>query len=321
MTQSSPQLPQSQHELEEIYSLIRPFIIKTPVLSSDVINQLCGAEIFFKCENFQKIGAFKARGAVHAIKRLSAEQLKNGVATHSSGNHAQALAYAATLVKAPAYIVMPENSARVKLEGVKRLGAEVILCESTPEAREKKLEEVVAKTGAFFVPPFNHEWVIAGQGTAAKELIEEIPGLETIVAPTGGGGLLSGTAIFANLLSKEIKVYGAEPENVNDALRSFQSGVIEKNETGKTSIADGLRTSLGDKTLYCIRNYVEDILTVSEEEIVEAMKIMWTQLKITAEPSSAVTLAAIMKHKAIFGGRRTGVIVSGGNVDLSSLPF
>ncbi len=202
-----------------------------------------------------------------------------------------------------------------------RLGGEIILCESTPEAREKKLEEVVARTNAFFVPPFNHEWVIAGQGTAAKELMEDIEGLDCIIAPVGGGGLLSGTAITAGILNSRVKVYGAEPENMNDAQRSFRSGKIEKNEKGKTTIADGLRTTLGDKTLSCIQHHVEDIFSATEVEIVEAMKLMWNFLKITAEPSSALPLAVILKHKELFKGKRNGVIVSGGNVDLSSLPF
>jgi threonine dehydratase len=314
-------LPQTKEELEAIHSLIKPHILLTPVLSADFINELSGAEIFFKCENFQKIGAFKARGAVHAIKRLNAEQLKKGVATHSSGNHAQALAYAAKLVNAKAYIVMPENSARVKIEGVKRLGAEIIFSENSAEAREKKLQEVVEQTGAYFIPPFNHEWIIAGQGTAVKELIEQADKLDCIVVPAGGGGLLSGTALHSHILQPAIKVYGGEPENVSDAYRSFRSGKIEKNDPAKTTIADGLRTSLGNITLACIRNYVQDIFTVSEKEIVEAMKYMWLHLKITAEPSSAVALAVVLKHPEIFRGKRVGIIVSGGNVDFASLPF
>lgn len=313
-------LPQSVSELNEVHDLIKPFIIRTPVLENAVINEWCGSAVFFKCENFQKVGAFKARGAVHAVKRLNASQLERGVATHSSGNHAQALAYAASLAGVKAFIVMPENSARVKLEGVKRLGGEIILCESNPEARERKLQEVVETTGAFFVPPFNHEWVIAGQGTAVKELLEDAE-VQNIVAPVGGGGLLSGTGLFASLLSPGIKVYGAEPEEMNDAQRSYLSGRIEKNTSGKTTIADGLRTSLGDKTLACIRKYVHGIFTVTEKEILEAMEMMWLHLKITAEPSSAVPLAVIKRNPQIFSGQRTGVIVSGGNVDLHAIPF
>ncbi|MBC7865408.1 MAG: threonine/serine dehydratase, partial [Bacteroidia bacterium] len=278
-------------------------------------------EVFFKCENFQKIGAFKARGAVHAVKNLLPEQLKNGVATHSSGNHAQALAYAANLVGCKAYIVMPKNSAQVKMQGVKRLGAEVIECDNNLEARESTLNEVVKKTGAFFIPPFDHEWIIAGQGTAAKELIEEIPGLDFIVAPCGGGGLLSGTALTAHIMNKEIKVIGAEPENVGDAAISFKTGNIEKNDPAKSTIADGLRTSLGEITIKCIREHVNQILTVSENEIIEAMKIIWSHLKITAEPSSVVPLAVLLKNKDLFKGKRTGIIISGGNVDFASIPF
>jgi threonine dehydratase len=316
-----PALPSTLSDLEKIHTLIKPFINKTPVLQSDVISELCGGEVFFKCENFQKIGAFKARGAVHAVKNLLPEQLKNGVATHSSGNHAQALAYAANLAGCKAYIVMPKNSAQVKMQGVKRLGAEVIECDNNLEARESTLKKVVEKTGAFFIPPFDHEWIIGGQGTAAKELIEEIHDLDFIVAPCGGGGLLSGTALTTHIINKKIKVIGAEPENAGDAAISFKTGNIEKNDPAKSTIADGLRTSLGEITIKCIRDHVSQILTVSENEIIEAMKITWAHLKITAEPSSVVPLAVLLKNKSLFKDKRTGIIISGGNVDFASVPF
>lgn len=314
-------LPESIHDLELVHDRIRPYIVHTPVLKSDRINELAGGEIFFKCENFQRIGAFKARGAVNAILQLDSEQLKNGVATHSSGNHAQALAYAAKLAGTKAFIVMPENSATVKKEGVIRLGAEVIACANSQEARESALEEVIRKTGAFFIPPYDHEWIIAGQGTAAKELIEEIPDLDLLVAPVGGGGLLSGTALSAAILNKAIKVFGAEPQNMNDACRSFARGSIEKNEPGATSIADGLRTTLGLKTFQCIQKHVSGILTAGEDEIIEAMKLTWTALKIVAESSGSVPLAVVLGNSRLFEGKRTGIIVSGGNVDLAALPF
>jgi threonine dehydratase len=307
--------------LEEIHTRIKPHIVNTPVLQSDRINELVGGQIYFKCENFQKIGAFKARGAVNAIKNLSAEQLQNGVATHSSGNHAQALAYAAKLVGAKAYIVMPENSSVVKKQGVKYLGAEVIECENNQAAREKALEEVVKRTGAFFIPPYDHEWIIGGQATAAKELIEEIPGLDYLFAPVGGGGLLSGTGLAAHYFSPATKVIGAEPEEVNDAERAFRSGKIEKNALGATSLADGLRTNLSPLTFLLIKQHVYDILSCSEGEIAGAMETIWSLLKITAESSSSVPLAVVFKNRSLFAGKKTGIIISGGNVDLKSLAF
>ncbi|MFN6037869.1 MAG: threonine/serine dehydratase [Bacteroidota bacterium] len=314
-------LPETIEELNVIHSLIKPYVVKTPVIQNDYMNEISGSSLFFKCENFQRIGAFKARGAVHAILRAGKEAVRNGVATHSSGNHAQALAYAAKVSGTKAIIVMPENSAKVKIEGVKRLGGKIVFCKPTTEDREQKLKEVLEQTKAFFIPPYNHEWVICGQGTASKELIEEIEGLDVIITPVGGGGLLSGTAIFARILKSDIKIFGAEPENLDDAKRSLQTGKIQTNTLGKDSIADGLRTTLGEKTFVCIQKNVSDILTVSESEIIEAMRKMWQCLKITAEPSCAVTMAAILKYPELFQQKRVGVIVSGGNVDFSEVPF
>ena len=321
LLQKAPQLPKSERDFREILQRIHPFILKTPVLSGSYFDEECDTQLFFKCENFQKIGAFKARGALNALLRLTPEQLKNGVATHSSGNHAQALAYAAKVVGTKALIVMPSNSAKVKTQGVQRLGGEIIWCEPNTQDRESKLNAVVKQTGAYFVPPYNHEWIIGGQGTAAIELMDEVQDLDILVAPTGGGGLLSGTALAAAMVNPQIVVYGAEPEALNDAARSFESGKIETNPPEAFTIADGLRTSLGELTLGCILKHVKQILTVTEGEIILAMQTIWERLKITAEPSSAVALAAVLKNKGLFSGKRVGIIISGGNVDLSDLPF
>ena len=318
---SSPALPESIEDIAAIRELIRPYITKTPVLTNEELNHEVGAELFFKCENFQKIGAFKARGAVHAVLRLSDVQRNKGVATHSSGNHAQALAYAAKLFGLKATIVMPENSAQIKIDGVKRMGGQIIWCEASPQDREAKLQKVLDDTGSVFIPPFNHEWVIGGQSTVAAEFLEEISNLDALVAPTGGGGLLSGTSLAASIIRPSVQVYGAEPENVNDAFRSMKSGKIEENPPGSFTIADGLRTNLGTITFSCIKKHVQDIFIVSEGEISGAMKKMWEKLKITAEPSCAVALAVVMKYNEIFRGKRVGIIVSGGNVDFSDLPF
>ncbi|MEQ9426563.1 MAG: pyridoxal-phosphate dependent enzyme [Cyclobacteriaceae bacterium] len=292
----------------------------TPVLTSESINEYTGIEIHFKCENFQKVGAFKMRGATNAILALHPEERTSGVATHSSGNHAQAVALAARLTGIKAYIVMPKGSPKVKQEAVKGYGAEVIMCENNLVAREETLQEVVTKTGAHFIPPYDDYDVICGQATAAKELIEDVEDLDAIITSVGGGGLLAGTALAANLLSPNLKVYAGEPKNADDAYQSFKSGVRQPVDSPQT-IADGLRTSLGERNFDIIKDLVIDIFTVEEAEIVFAMRLIWERMKIIVEPSSAVALAALIKQKELFQAKKVGLILTGGNVDLENLPF
>ncbi len=294
---------------------IESYIIRTPVKQDRYFNSTLNAEVFFKCENRQKIGAFKARGALNAVLRLPEHEKIKGVATHSSGNHAQALALAAKTFGIKAWIVMPTNTPAIKLEGVKKLGAEIILCEPTLEARESNVERVVNETGAIFIPPYNHLHIIEGQATAAKELIEEVKGLDIILVPVGGGGLLSGTSLSAHYFASSCSVYGCEPENLDDAYRSFHSGKIEALEPGKSTVADGLRTTLGEITFAIIKKYVKGILTVPEEDILPAMKLFREKTKELIEPSSAVAVAALLKNKRLVAGKKVGVILSGGNVE------
>jgi threonine dehydratase len=307
--------------IKQAHDRIRPYIHHTPILTCQTLNRISGADIYFKCENFQKIGAFKARGGVNAVLSLSPEAQQRGIATHSSGNHAQAIAYAASVVGTQAYIVMPDNSPVVKVAAVQGYGAEVTFCTNTPEERERTLQGVVARTGAVFVHPFNDYTVIAGQATAAKELIEDVRlPLDTVLAPVGGGGLLSGTALAAHYFSPGTQVIAGEPEGAADAILSFASGKIEKAPYVDT-IADGLLTYLGDKTLPIILDHVTDILTVSDEEISAAMRLILERMKIIIEPSCAVPFAALLKHKERFAGQKVGIILTGGNVDLGKLPF
>jgi threonine dehydratase len=306
--------------IEEAAKRISPFVHRTPVLTSSSINNMLGMDIFLKCENFQKIGAFKYRGATNAVLTLTEEEKKNGVATHSSGNHAQALALAAKINGIKAYIVMPENSSVVKMNAVKGYGAEVITCEPNQKAREDTLAKVMKKTGSTLIHPYNNYRIIAGQATAAKELIEEVKDLDVIMAPVGGGGLLSGTALSAHYFSSGSIVIAGEPANADDAYRSMQQGEIVPANPPST-IADGLLTSLGDKTFDIIRKHVKEIITVSEDEIIAAMRLVWERMKIIIEPSSAVPVAAIIKSKERFKGKRIGIIISGGNLDLNKLPF
>jgi threonine dehydratase len=305
----------SKEQIEEAHERIKPFIHKTHVLTSSYLNQLSGSELFFKCENFQKIGAFKIRGAMNAVLTLPKEKLKNGIATHSSGNHAQAIAYAARQLGAKAYIVMPNTSPLVKVDAVKGYGAEITFCEPNQQARETALQNIVDKTGAEFIHPYNDERVITGQATCAKELIEKIPGLDFILAPVGGGGLLSGTLLSAHYFSDTTKVYAGEPEGAADAVISLKSGKIEAAPYINT-IADGLLTKLGDITFPIIQQYVTDILTVSDEEIIAALKLVYERMKIIVEPSCVVPFAALLKNKELFAGKKVGIILSGGNVDL-----
>ncbi|CAN1544157.1 IlvA Threonine dehydratase [Spirosomataceae bacterium] len=310
----------SKLDIVTTHERIRPFINRTPILSSDKINEICGCEVFFKCENLQKIGAFKARGGINAALSLEKDQVTYGICTHSSGNHAQAVALAAKMLGVKAYIVMPSNAPKPKVNGVIELGAELIFCEPTLEARENGVKEIIEKTGAIFIHPFDNYDVIAGQATASKELLEEKPDLDAILTPVGGGGLLSGTGLSAKYFSKKAKVYAGEPEGAADAVLSFKSGRVEKAPYIKT-IADGLLTNLSEKTLAIIMETVTDILLVSDDEIIAALKLVFEHLKIIIEPSCAVPLAALIKNKELFKSQQVGIILSGGNVDLSQLIF
>jgi len=299
---------------------IQPHLHRTPILTCSAINHLIGAQVFFKCENLQKAGAFKSRGATNAVFSLDPYDLKQGVATHSSGNHAAALARAAQLKHIPAYIVMPENSSKVKIAAVKSYGGRISFCIPTLEAREEKLNEVLTETNAFEIHPYNNYAVIAGQATAALELIEDQPNLDTIIAPVGGGGLLSGTALASHYFSPLTKVIAAEPTGADDAYQSFYQKQLVLSINPDT-IADGLRTSLGSLTFPIIRRLVNDIITVNDQATIEAMKLVWERMKIIIEPSSAVALAIVLKHKQRFAGQKIGIIISGGNVDLMHLPW
>ncbi len=299
---------------------IQLYLHRTPVLTCSAVDQFTAANIYFKCENFQKAGAFKSRGATNAIFSLATNDLKQGVATHSSGNHAAALARAARLKHIPAYIVMPENSSKVKIAAVKTYGGIITFCKPTLEAREQTLLEVLKKTNAVEIHPYNNYSIIAGQATAALELIEDQPGLDIIIAPVGGGGLLSGTALAAHYFSPSTKVIAAEPSGADDAQKSFYQKKIIPSINPDT-VADGLRTSLGSLTFPIILRLVNDVLTVSDQETIEAMKLVWERMKIIIEPSSAVALAVVLKHKHRFEGKKIGIILSGGNVDLMHLPW
>ncbi len=307
-------------DIRETHGAIAHMIHRTPVLTCQSIDELTGVSLFFKCENFQKIGAFKMRGAASASLRLSDADKQKGLTTHSSGNHAQAVALSAKLLGVSAYIVMPENAPAIKKAGVKSYGGQIITCESTIEAREQTLKQVQSETGATFIHPYDDYNVIAGQATAVKELIEDTHGLDIVVSPIGGGGLMSGTALCTKYLNPNIKVFGAEPELVNDAYRSFKSGTFQSN-TRIDTIADGLRTNLGDKTFPIIQSHVDDIVTATEEGIISAMRLIWERMKIIIEPSCAVPLAAIIENPAPFAGKKVGVLLTGGNVDLGALPF
>jgi threonine dehydratase len=309
-----------KEEIEAVAQRIAPYVHRTLVLSSESINAIAGCSIHFKCENLQKVGAFKMRGATNAVLSLTDEEKAKGVATHSSGNHAQALALSAKIQGIQAYIVMPETAPEIKKKAVAGYGAEIILCPPTLQDRESNLEKVVAETGASFIPPYNDYRIVAGQATAAMELLEDTDELEYILTPVGGGGLLSGTALSASYFSPNTKVIGAEPEGADDAYRSFKSGELIP-MVGPNTIADGLLTSLGPKTFGIIREYVDDILLVNEDEIKAAMRMIWERMKIIIEPSSAVPLAAVLKNKEMFTGKNIGIIISGGNVDVSKLPF
>lgn len=312
--------PMEKEHLLACHNRIKPFIHNTPVLTSQLLNEMAGADLYFKCENFQKMGAFKMRGGVNSIMQLTKEEQQRGVVTHSSGNFAQALSLAAKSLGVPAYIVMPSNAPNVKKQAVKGYGGQVIECEPTLEAREAAAEKIVNEKGATFLHPSNDIDVILGQGTACMELLEEHPDLQYVITPVGGGGLIAGTALATHFFGQNCKVLGGEPFEVDDAYRSLKSGKIETNITINT-IADGLKTQLGDKNFPIIQKFVERIIRVTEEEIIAAMRLLWERLKIVCEPSCAVAFAAILKEKEHFKNQKIGIIISGGNVDLDNLPF
>jgi len=302
------------------HARIAPHVHRTPVFSCRALDAEVGATLLFKCENLQKVGAFKARGATNAVFSLGDDEARRGVVTHSSGNHGAALAYAARARGIPAWVVMPENAPVVKQENVRRQGGTIRFCAPNVAAREAACAAVQAETGATLVHPFDDVRVIAGQGTAVLEMLETEPGLEIVIAPVGGGGLLSGTAIAARSLRPAIRVYGAEPANADDAARSFRSGRVEPLPAA-TTIADGLRTTLSERTLAAIRRHVAAIGTAREESIVRAMRMTWERMKIVIEPSSAVPLACLLERTLDVAGARVGIILSGGNVDLDHLPW
>ena len=295
---------------------IVPYIHNTPIMTCKSINALYGLDLYFRCENFQKIGAFKIRGGMNASLQLTKAQLEKGVATHSSGNHAQALAFASKMLGIKAYIVMPESSPQVKVNAVRGYGAEVTICASNQAARESTLQDIVDKTGATFIHPYDNDEVITGQATCVKEIIEAMPDIDIVVTPVGGGGLLSGTCLGAHYFKPGLKVYAGEPEGAADAVLSIQSGKVEKAPFVNT-IADGLLTTLSERTLEIIQAHVADILLVSEDEIKAALRLVYERMKIIIEPSCAVPLAAILKNPDLFKGKKVGIILTGGNVDLS----
>jgi threonine dehydratase len=307
-------------EIHRAHERIRPHIHRTPVLTSAYFNERLGAELFFKAENFQKVGAFKIRGATNAVFSLTEQELARGVTTHSSGNHAQALALAARLRGARAVIVMPETAPQVKLAAVRGYGAEVRLCAPTLAAREETTARVMAETGAVLIHPFDDPRIIAGQATAAVELLEEVPDLDVLIAPVGGGGLMSGSCLATRALSPRTRLFAGEPAGADDAYRSFETGSLQPSAAPKT-IADGLLTSLSELTYGILRQHLEGVLLASEEGIVEAMRRVWERMKIVIEPSAAVPLAALLSAPQPWAGRRIGVILSGGNVDLERLPW
>ncbi|MHA1417178.1 MAG: threonine/serine dehydratase [Candidatus Heimdallarchaeaceae archaeon] len=303
-------------QIKEVHAKIRQYINKTPVMTSTTLNKLTKAECYLKCENFQKMGAFKIRGAVNAILNLTEEQKKKGVITHSSGNHAQALSLAASFFNVKATIVMPENAPKVKIEATRNYGGEVIFCGNKPLDREKKTEELIKQHDYTLIHPSNNWDIIRGAGTAAYELIHEIQDLDYVFAPVGGGGLLSGTSLAVKELSQKTKVIGVEPEKADDAFRSIRDNKIYPSINPNT-IADGLRTSLGDITFSVIRDNVDKIILVTEEEIVRAMEFLWARTKLVVEPSGAVSLAGLLKQKESIKNKRVGAIISGGNIDLT----
>ena len=309
----------SHKDIIEAHQRIEPFIHRTPILTSQSVNEIAGCELYFKCENFQKIGAFKARGGLNAVFSLPEEKRKNGVVTHSSGNHAQAIAMAAKKAGVLAYIVMPKTAPEVKKKAVIGYGAEVTFCEPTQQSREENAVRIQEEKGATFISPYNDYTVITGQATCAKELIEDQVGLDMIVTPVGGGGLLSGTALSALYMDNRIDISCGEPEGAMDTYLSMQSGELKKLTLQRP--ADGLLASMGEKNFEIIKELVSNVFVVHDEEITEAMRLIWERMKIIIEPSCAVPVAAILKNKSYYAGKKVGVILTGGNVDVGKLPF
>ncbi|MBT3662507.1 MAG: pyridoxal-phosphate dependent enzyme [Candidatus Marinimicrobia bacterium] len=307
-------------EIELAHKRIRHLIHRTPILTNKSLNELSGAKLYFKCENFQKVGAFKIRGATNTVEQLSQTEIEKGVATTSSGNHGAALSMAVTRRGGKTKVVMPNNTPKIKVNNVERNGGIVVWCEPEQSSRESVLADLVEQTGAIVVHPYNDERIVAGQGTCAKELMEDEPNLDMIVCPVSGGGLLGGTLLAAKGINSKIIVYGAEPSEADDAYRSLKSGKIETNKSIDT-ICDGLRAQLGTVPFPIIQEFVDGIITVTEEEIISAMRMIWERMKIIVEPSSAITLGGLLKKPAIFKGKRVGLIISGGNVDLEKLPW
>ena len=307
-------------DIASAHDRIREFIHRTPVLTNKSLNELTGAELFFKCDNFQKAGSFKIRGATNTVELLSQDEMDNGIATTSSGNHGAALSMAVSRRGGKTKVVMPHNTPKIKVNNVERNGGEVVWCEPDQSSREEVLRELIDKTGSTVVHPYNDERIIAGQGTCAKELLEDYPDIACIVSPVSGGGLLSGTLLSSKGINKDILVYGAEPSEADDAFRSLQSGEIVSIETINT-IFDGLRAQIGTITFPIIQENVDEIITLSEEEIINSMQMIWERMKIIIEPSCAISLAAIIKNREMFEGKKVGLIMSGGNVDLTQLPW
>ena len=320
MTKGVEMIIPTYQDMLAAHDRIAPYIHKTPVLTSSFLNELTGAQLFFKCENFQKAGAFKVRGASNAVFGLSEKDAANGVCTHSSGNHALSLSYAAGRRGIPCNVVMPRTAPQAKKDAVVGYGGTITECEPSTSSREAVFAEVQAATGGVFVHPYNDPRVIAGQGTCSRELVEQTDGLDFVVAPIGGGGMISGTCLTLSNIAPETQIIAAEPDMADDAYRSFKAGYIIADDAPET-VADGLKVPLKDLTWHFVSNHVSDILTASEDEIVEAMKLTWTRMKIVMEASSAVPLATIIKHKDRFAGKRVGIIITGGNVDLDLLPW
>lgn len=313
-------MPPTFQDMLDAHDRIKPYVHQTPVLTSSFLNDLTGAQLFFKCENLQKAAAFKVRGASNAVFGLSEDQARLGVATHSSGNHALSLSYAAGRRGIPCHVVMPHTAPQAKKDAVIGYGGQITECEPSTTSREAVFTQVQAKTGADFVHPYNDPRVIAGQGTCAHELLAQTGGLDAVIAPIGGGGMISGTCLTLSTLAPETAIFAAEPDQADDAARSLRAGHIIADDAPVT-VADGLKVPLKDLTWHFVSTHVQDILTVSEQEIIDAMRLIWARMKLVVEPSSAVTLAAILKHKDIFAGKRVGVILTGGNVDLDKLPW